>query len=122
MADRKHDGRLTELGRRIDAARARHAPPKRREDTTASFAWRMVTELVVGLVVGGAIGWGLDSLFGTMPVFLIVMGLFGFAAGVRLVLRAAAEMGEKPRDETKAAPGDGSREATRGGADRGDRR
>ena len=54
-----------------------------------SLAWRMTLELVLGGVVGVAIGWGLDGLFGTKPLFMIVMGLFGFAAGVKAVITAA---------------------------------
>ena len=60
-----------------------------------SLAWRMVVELVVSVMVGAAMGWGLDWLFGTLPAFLIVMSLFGFAAGVRMMLRAAEEMQRK---------------------------
>jgi ATP synthase protein I len=62
------------------------------------MAWRMVIELVMAIVIGGAMGWGLDTLFGTMPLFLIVFVLFGLAAGVRLMLRTAAEMQRRPSD------------------------
>jgi ATP synthase protein I len=88
-------GRLTELERRLAAARGVKAPvqsTRRDEYAAASMAWRMVIELVMAIVIGGAMGWGLDTLFGTMPLFLIVFVLFGFAAGVRLMLRTAAEM------------------------------
>ena len=75
-----------------------------------SLVWRMVTELVVGVLVGGVMGWGLDSLFGTMPLFLIVMGLLGFAAGVRIMLRSAEEIerdaarGNDPDTQDGSAP------------------
>ncbi len=41
--------------------------------------------LILGLspVVGGALGWAMDKLFGTRPVFTILLLLLGFAAGVR---------------------------------------
>ncbi len=41
--------------------------------------------LILGLspVVGGAIGFGMDRLLGTRPVFTILILLAGFAAGVR---------------------------------------
>jgi ATP synthase protein I len=42
----------------------------------------MVTELVVGMLMGLGIGYGLDHLFGTMPLFLIIFTILGFAAGV----------------------------------------
>ena len=92
--------RLADLDRRLSAARGAKAPQRdsRREEFTAvSQAWRMIIELVMAIVIGGAMGWGLDVVFGTMPLFLIVFVLFGLAAGVRLMLRTAAEMNrEKP--------------------------
>ena len=41
--------------------------------------------LILGLspVVGGALGWGLDKVLGTRPVFTILLLLAGFAAGIR---------------------------------------
>ena len=57
----------------------------------------MVIELVVGMVLGLAIGFGLDALFGTRPVFLVVFALLGFAAGVRTMLRTADEVQERTR-------------------------
>jgi ATP synthase protein I len=92
-------GRLAELERRLAAARGAKAPvPSTRRDeyTAASMAWRMVIELVMAIVIGGAMGWGLDTLFGTMPLFLIAFVLFGLGAGVRLMLRTAEEM-QRPR-------------------------
>jgi ATP synthase protein I len=96
---RARPGRLAELDRRLAAARGAKAPvrsTRRDEYTAASMAWRMVIELVMAIVIGGAMGWGIDTLFGTMPLFLIVFVLFGLAAGVRLMLRTAAEM-QRPR-------------------------
>jgi len=58
------------------------------------MAWRMTLELVVGGMVGAAMGWGLDALFGTLPIFLVVFILLGFAAGVRTVMRSADELRE----------------------------
>jgi len=112
-ADKPHP--LDSLDARIKAARAARTPEKSQGEkkfTAASLAWRMVTDLTVGILVGGAMGWGLDSLLGTLPLFLIVMGLFGFAAGVRLVLRAATEMREKQEAEGRA-PGPGTDEGGR---------
>ncbi len=55
-------------------------------------AWRMIIELVSGMVIGMGIGYGLDVLFGTLPICLIVFSLLGFAAGVKTMLRTAEEM------------------------------
>jgi len=55
----------------------------------------MVIELVAGLMIGFGIGYGLDTLFGTKPIFLVLFILAGFAAGVKTMLRSAKEMQEK---------------------------
>ena len=95
MAEEPFSDRLKRLEDRIAAARAGRAEAARghqREFTQGSLAWRMVIELVVGMVLGLAIGFGLDALFGTRPVFLVVFALLGFAAGVRTMLRTAKEV------------------------------
>ena len=61
----------------------------------AQLAWRMVIELVAGLGIGFGIGYGLDTLFGTMPIFLVLFIFFGLAAGVKTMMRSAAEVQRK---------------------------
>lgn len=92
-ADRRS---LDELGRRIEAARARLDPrpePKRSKYAALSQAWRMVVELVSGLAVGLVLGYALDRGLGTMPVFLLILGGFGFAAGVKMMMVSAKRAG-----------------------------
>lgn len=48
--------------------------------------------MVAGLGIGLGIGYGLDTVFGTIPVFLIIFTLLGFAAGINVVLRTAKEI------------------------------
>ncbi|MEN8834038.1 AtpZ/AtpI family protein, partial [Pacificibacter sp.] len=55
----------------------------------ANMAWRMVIELVAGLMIGFGMGWGLDKLFGTTPIFIVLMVGFGLAAGVKTMMRTA---------------------------------
>ena len=86
---------LDALDRRIAAARESANPRKSvgaEKFGAASLAWRMVTELVVGMAIGLGMGWGLDVLFGSMPAFLVLFGLLGFAAGVRTMMRSAVEV------------------------------
>ena len=57
-------------------------------------AFKVSTELVAGVFVGGFIGWALDRWLGTH--FLLIVFLFlGIAAGFLNVIRAARDMGEK---------------------------
>jgi ATP synthase protein I len=89
---------LRDLGKRLDEAQAKHAVRKTAPPPTSmGIAFRFATELVAALLVGGAMGWGLDWLFGyfgihTKPVFLIVFFLLGAAAGILGVMRAAKEI------------------------------
>jgi ATP synthase protein I len=87
--------KLDELDRRIRAAREAQQPKRGKTGekfAMANMAWRMTLELVVGGMVGAAMGYGLDVVFGTLPLFLIVFVLLGFAAGVRTVMRSAREL------------------------------
>ncbi len=95
---------LAELEARINAAKAVKAPERQHHDhhSAAGAAWRMVIELVVGLGMGFGIGYGLDHLFGTIPIFLILFTLLGFAAGVRTMMRTAAEIQEKAARDAQA--------------------
>ena len=88
------NARLKELEARIEAARKAAEPEKRHQDEHYSMAqqgWRMVIELVAGLMIGFGMGYGLDRLFGTLPIFLILFTLLGFVAGVRTMMRTAGE-------------------------------
>ena len=64
-------------------------------------AWRMVIELVSGMLLGLSIGYGLDVWFQTLPVFLVIFALLGFAAGVKTMLGTAREMAAKHNETLK---------------------
>src|SRR6476646_10937041 len=51
--------------------------------------FQLSSELIAGVVVGAAIGWGFDKLLSTSPFGLIVFFLLGFVAGVVNVVRSA---------------------------------
>ena len=55
-------------------------------------AFKLGTELVAAVVVGTIIGFILDNWFDTKPVLIIVFFLFGSAAGIMNVFRAAKRM------------------------------
>jgi ATP synthase protein I len=85
--------RLKKLEERIAAAKRATQPKPRVEEhySAASQGWRMVIELVSGMGLGFGIGYGLDVLLGTLPIFLVLFALLGFAAGVKVMLRTARE-------------------------------
>ncbi len=94
MLDPDERARLDALAKRIEAAKAVEKPRSAvaEHHSQAQAGWRMVTELVAGLLIGFGIGYGLDAVFGTLPWFLVVFTLAGFAAGVRVMLRTAQEL------------------------------
>jgi len=87
--------RLRALEERLAQTRRddRLTPPGMDKFAHANQAWRMVIELVAGLAVGFGVGYGLDRLLGTTPILLVIFIFLGFAAGVKTMLRTAAEMG-----------------------------
>jgi ATP synthase protein I len=54
-----------------------------------ALGFRLSSELIAGVVVGAAIGWGFDRLLSTSPFGFIVFVLLGFVAGVFNVVRSA---------------------------------
>jgi ATP synthase protein I len=86
--------RLNDLGHRIAAEKQERAesvkPPASYGDATGyAKGYRLVSEFVAGTLVGGLIGYGVDWVFGTLPIFLIVFLLLGFGAGMLNMARAA---------------------------------
>lgn len=103
MDEDPDQARLRSLEQRIERARGKDSP--KRADTGKSFsqgevAWRMVLELVTGMLLGLAIGYGLDVLIGTRPIFLIIFALLGFAAGIKTMMGTARQMA---KDAEKSA-------------------
>ena len=58
-------------------------------------AFKLGTELVAAVVVGVIIGFILDNWFGTKPILIIVFFIFGSAAGILNVIKAAKRMQKK---------------------------
>lgn len=68
-------------------------PQPRTTDSGASLAMRAGSEFVSAIIVGAAIGWGLDRLLGTNPLLLIVFFFVGVAAGILNVIRLTSPKG-----------------------------
>ncbi len=48
-------------------------------------------EFVAAVLLPGGLGWWVDGMLGTRPWLMLVGGMFGFVAGLYLLLRAARE-------------------------------
>jgi ATP synthase protein I len=91
------DGRS--LKERLDAARSRQGldsaakpsqPGNPVDGSVLGLGLRVGGEVIAAMLVGLAIGWGLDRVFGTRPIFLGLFLLIGGAAGIRNVWRLVA--------------------------------
>lgn len=89
--------RLRALKKRVDSEggtketeAAAHRPVAGME-----IAGRVTADFIAGLLGGAGIGYLLDLLFGTKPLFLVVLMLLGFAAGMLNAYRTAKRMNER---------------------------
>lgn len=103
---------LDRLSKRIDTARGKISSDKPRAQSKyqgLTVAWRMVLELVIGCAFGASVGYAIDWAVGTMPLFLIIFGGFGFAAGVKTMMASAKQMQRQAeaRSRETANEGDG---------------
>ncbi len=85
---------LEELGRRIrkvgGAKNGSELSSRSPRGITRTF--RLTTEMVAALGVGGVGGWLLDGWFGTEPWLLLVFLFLGAAAGILGAYRAATQL------------------------------
>lgn len=99
--------RASELGKRLDVVHARNAPPVgsgRARGSALGQAFKIVAELLVGVVVGGGMGWALDKALGTRPWLLVLFLMLGFAAGMSNVIRTARKMQSASEPMQRSAP------------------
>ena len=100
MSDDERLADIDDRMRRLKATQNDGKPHVDEHYSQAQQGWRMVIELVTGLLIGFGMGYGLDRLLGTLPIFLVLFTLLGLAAGIRVMMRTAQEF----QDKSKAAP------------------
>ena len=100
---------------RLRALEARLAKAQPGESTASAIgeahrqgqlAWRMVIELVAGLLIGFGMGYGIDWALGTQPWFMLIFTLLGFVAGIKTMLRSAAELQKQAEVDAPQQEGD----------------
>ena len=90
----KLSGALKSRAKATEPAAPRSEGPRAESaQSSMSLGLRAGSEFVAAVIVGAAIGWGADRLFGTNPFFLIVFFLIGVVAGVWNVIRATSPKG-----------------------------
>jgi len=72
-------------------------PPRGNFRSSPGFARQLALAMelpvmpIAGVVVAGGLGYLLDRRFGTLPLFSLLLGLLGFAAGIREIIRRLKE-------------------------------
>lgn len=87
-------GNLDKLDRQIEEFKSKkeqHGPKRLK---VQNDGWRMVVELVTGMLLGICLGMAIDYIVGSEPIFLIVFSLLGFMAGVKTMVATAKKMNE----------------------------
>jgi len=82
---------MDDLDARLKKARGTAAPPKqdlRSAHRQTAVAYRVLVDMIAGLLVGGFLGYWLDRWLGWAPYGLIGCLIVGFAAGVNNAWRA----------------------------------
>lgn len=89
--------RLDALDEKLSAGRQRLQPeePGRANASMLGLAWRLTIEMLAGIGVGGFIGWWMDKVLGTKPIFMLVMLVLGMGAGLMNSVRTVNEMRRK---------------------------
>jgi ATP synthase protein I len=111
--DRVLRARLEKLSGALDAQR-RASQPRREAGgggqssdgygSAMGLAMRAGGEFVAAIIVGGFIGWLIDTWLGTKPGFLIAFFFLGVAAGVVNVIRATNPSRKaRPSSDAKSA-------------------
>lgn len=77
-----------------EKAASEERPDRRSDSAGFAYAMRLSSEFIVAILVGAAIGWGIDAYFGTKPWAMIILLFFGFCAGVLNVMRSAGLVAE----------------------------
>ena len=93
--------RLDELGDKLDDAKTSDQNDQAQQSRASglAIAMRMGSEFVVAVLIGGAIGWYLDSWLGTTPFMLFIFVMLGFAAGTLNIIRASKNLDLANRDK-----------------------
>lgn len=100
MADRTPpEDALSNLRRRVAAARGEGSSNSQPPQSAASLALRFGGEFGAAILVGALLGYGADYFLHTGPWGLVIGLLLGFAAGVVNVVRVAQAY-------SRAHPGD----------------
>ncbi len=88
------ENRLNDINKRLgrDVNNDETGEVKKPGNSGMAQGMRIASEFVSAILVGAAIGYAIDWVFGIAPFAMISFLLLGFVAGVLNVMRAAKDM------------------------------
>jgi ATP synthase protein I len=95
---------LRRLDKRLDAFAAGREPKIAYQDARAAGdGYRLLAELIGGILGGLGLGWGFDQLVHTSPFGMIAGLLIGLTVSVFVIVRQAGQMSAKASKEAGPA-------------------
>ena len=94
MNEFSKNANLEKLDRKLEEFKSKKEKDSPRRIKVQNDGWRMIIELVTGMLLGVSLGLGLDYMIGSEPIFLIIFSLLGFMAGVKTMMATAKKMNE----------------------------
>ena len=85
---------LDKLNSKLEEFKSKKEKDSPKRIKVQNDGWRMIIELVTGMLLGVSLGLGLDYIIGSEPIFLIIFSLLGFMAGVKTMMATAKKMNE----------------------------
>ena len=85
---------LDKLDRKLEEFKSKKEKVSPKQIKVQNDGWRMIIELVTGMLLGVSLGLGLDYIIGSEPIFLIIFSLLGFMAGVKTMMATTKKMNE----------------------------
>ena len=94
MDQRSKKENLDKLDKKLEEFKSKKEKVSPKQIKVQNDGWRMIIELVTGMLLGVSLGLGLDYMIGSEPIFLIIFSLLGFMAGVKTMMATAKKMNE----------------------------
>ncbi|HQR88633.1 MAG: F0F1 ATP synthase assembly protein [Caulobacter sp. 12-67-6] len=115
-ADEPNDKAFQSLDARLDAFEARKAaeqPMRAEHEKSSQDGYRLLADLIGGVLVGLGLGWGLDQFVGTAPFGMVGGLLIGMGASIFSVVRKATKLSaqastQAPKEQVGEDTGGGS--------------
>jgi ATP synthase protein I len=103
-SDDQRDEAFKRLDKRLDAFAAGREQKNAYQDArSAGDGYRLLAELIGGILGGLGLGWGFDQLLHTSPFGMIAGLLIGLTVSVFVIVRQAGQMSAKASKEAGPA-------------------